>query len=197
MLIQFPGSSSLPPALARALGDEELPAALREALRGACADDEEDRLLALDALQTGMTLAEDVDDADGEGAGDVATPPGLRLFPALAALASLRDGPERLARLGIAGGLEMMRLAAELDIPEDLGDDWEAAHADALRMCADELASPADPEVVRPLLACLATLQGDVVLAGAIASFDDEDGDDDGGDDDEGDDEAGDDDDEA
>jgi hypothetical protein len=172
MLIQFPGSSSLPPAIARALADEQLPASLRDALRTATGDDEEDRLLALDALQTGMTLAEDVEDDDGTA------PPGLRLFPAVVALAGLREGPERLALLGISGGLEMMRLAGELDIPEDLGDDWDAAHADALRMCAAELSSPADPEVVRPLLACMATLQGDVMLGGAIASFDDEGGDD-------------------
>ncbi len=198
MLIRFPGSS-LPAPITRALADEALPGSLRDALHAATAEDEEDRLLALDALQAGMTLVgasddddeaeeEDGDDGDDAGAG----PSALRLFPAIVALAHLREGPERLALLGIAGGLEMMRLAGEFDVPEDLGDEWDPAHEDALRMCAAELSSPADPEIVRPLLACLATLQGDVMLGGAIASFDDE-GDDEG--DEEGDEEDDDDDD--
>jgi hypothetical protein len=184
MLIPFPGPSSLPAPVARALGDGTLPEPLRAALRDATADDEEDRMLALDALQASLTLAAGLDETDGDAAaGDddhvVTGPPGLRAFPALVALAALREGPERLALLAIAGGLEMVRLAGDLDIPEDLGDEWVAAHEEALRLCAGALATVAEPEVVRPLLCCLATLQGDIALASGIASFDDDDGEDD------------------
>jgi len=174
MLIQFPGSSSLPAPVARALADEALPEVLRAALRDATAGDEEDRILALDALQTGLTLSvttagDDDDDGDDGPAG----PPGLRAFPALVALAAAREGPEQLALLALAGGLEMVRVAGDLDVPEELGDDWVAAHETALRLCAGALSTPTDPEVVRPLLSCLAALQGDVLLASAITSLDD------------------------
>ncbi|MBM4281816.1 MAG: hypothetical protein FJ137_14025 [Deltaproteobacteria bacterium] len=147
---------------------------LRAALRDATAGDEEDRILALDALQTGLTLSvttagDDDDDGDDGPAG----PPGLRAFPALVALAAAREGPEQLALLALAGGLEMVRVAGDLDVPEELGDDWVAAHETALRLCAGALSTPTDPEVVRPLLSCLAALQGDVLLASAITSLDD------------------------
>ncbi len=185
MWIVAPPSSAFPPALARALADEQIPSALRDALRGATVDGEEERLSALDDLQANLMLAQEPDDDEDDDDGDTSSSPHLartsaelRLFPALIAVAAQREGPEQLALLALAGGLEMVRLAGDLDVPEDLGEDWDAAHALALRLSGAALAVPVPPEILRPLLACLAALQGDVAVASALAAANGDDDDD-------------------
>ncbi|MDP2339480.1 MAG: hypothetical protein Q8O67_00870 [Deltaproteobacteria bacterium] len=159
MIIEFPGS--LPPAVARAVGDERIPSELRDALRLLASDDEGTRIEALDVIRDAV----DVDEDD-------TGPRGLRLFPALVALAALREGAERAALIGSASSLELVRLAVDGDVPEGLDAVWDDARIAGLKLCAPLLAEPVDPELLGPLLAALAALQGDGELAGLIASAD-------------------------
>ena len=159
MIIEFPGS--LPTAVARAMADEKIPSELRDALRLLASNDEGTRIEALDIIR-------DAVDVDEDGTG----PRGLRLFPALVALAALREGAERAALVGSASSLELVRLAVDGDVPDSLESAWDDARIAGLKLCAPLLAEPVDPELLGPLLAALAALQGDGELAGLIASAD-------------------------
>jgi hypothetical protein len=159
MIIEFPGS--LPPVVARAVADERIPSELRDAVRRLASDDEMTRIDALDVIRDAV----DVDDEDSG-------PRGLRLFPALVALAGLREGAERAALIGSASSLELVRLAVDGDVPEGLDQAWDEARLSGLKLCAPLLAEPVDAELLGPLLAALAALQGDGELAGLIASAD-------------------------
>ncbi len=158
MIIEFPGSLPLP--VARALADDKIPSALRDALRTLATAPEDSRPDALDVVR---------DAIDGDEAG----PKGLRLFPALVALAATREGFERTALVGSAGSLELVRLAVDVEIPAGLEEAWEEARLLALKLLAPLLGEPMDPVLIAPLLAAIAALHGEGDLAGLIASSDD------------------------
>ena len=159
MIIDFPGT--LPHAVARAMADDRIPSDLRDALRVLAGTDEGRRLDALDVIREAVGI-----DTDSTA------PRGLRLFPALVALSSQRVDAEQAVLVGSACSLELMRLAIDGDIPEGLEAIWDETRLVALKLCAQLLSEPVEADLLGPLLASLAALQGDGELASLIASAD-------------------------
>lgn len=157
MIIDFPGA--FPPAVSRALVDPAIASDLRDALRVLAAGKDEDRPDALDVIR---------DSVDGDEDG----PRGLRLFPALVALSAIRESYERAALVGSAGSLELVRLAAGVDVPSDLEEEWEQSRRSGLQLLVPLLAEEVDEALLAPLLAAVAALHGAGELAGIIASAD-------------------------